>query len=168
MLGNFCMFFFLLYFLSSADLFQNQLFQKILSGTLSECQAVWNQIRTDILSLLIWFQTICKGYHQTTKEVASKERVNPYPANSFSPESVVCFLRLLQYTQLPSRSLLNIQNGSLHFQNSEWLLYIRFWSRLQQIGLLRGCISDSLVFNVATPPPFYIITYGKISFVMRW
>ena len=32
-------------FLSSADFFQNQLFQKILSGIPSECQTDWVQIR---------------------------------------------------------------------------------------------------------------------------
>ena len=38
---------------SSADFFQNQFFfKKNLSGTLSDCQMVWIQIRTDIL--LIW------------------------------------------------------------------------------------------------------------------
>ena len=45
--------------------------QKILSGTISECQTVWTQIRTDIL---IWLQIVCKGYQQTTKVAASKER----------------------------------------------------------------------------------------------
>ena len=38
-----------------------------LSGTLSECQTVWNQIRTDALSVLICVQTVCKGYRQITK-----------------------------------------------------------------------------------------------------
>ena len=42
--------------------FQNQLFFKILSGIPSDCQQVWIQIRADILSALIWFQTVCKGY----------------------------------------------------------------------------------------------------------
>ena len=32
----------------------------------SECQTVWIQIRIDILSILIWVQTVCKGYKQTT------------------------------------------------------------------------------------------------------
>ena len=53
-------------FLSSADFFQNQLFRKILSGTPSECQTVWIQIRPDVLSGLIWVQTVCKGFQQTT------------------------------------------------------------------------------------------------------
>ena len=39
------------------------------------CQTVWIQIRTDILSVLIWVQTVCKGYQQTTKVASSKERV---------------------------------------------------------------------------------------------
>ena len=63
--------------------FLNQLFQKFLTGTLSECQTVWIQIRTDLLSDLIWVQTVCKGYQQTIKVAARKERVmknvNPHP-----------------------------------------------------------------------------------------
>ena len=62
-------------FLSSADFFQNEGFQEILSGIQSECQTVWIQIRTDILSVLIWVQTVCKGYQQMTKVAASLERV---------------------------------------------------------------------------------------------
>ena len=54
-------------FLSSAIFFfQNQLFRKILSGIPSECQRVWIQIRPNILSGLVWIQTVCKGYQQTT------------------------------------------------------------------------------------------------------
>ena len=66
LLGNFAC------FLSSADFFQNQLFRKICSGIPLECQAVWIQIRPDILSGLIWIQNICKGYQQTT---LSRQRV---------------------------------------------------------------------------------------------
>ena len=40
---------------------------------------VWIQIRTEILSVLIWVQTIHKGYQQMTKVAASKERVNKVP-----------------------------------------------------------------------------------------
>ena len=32
-----------------------------------QCQTVWIQIRPDIMSGLIWIQTICKGYHQMTQ-----------------------------------------------------------------------------------------------------
>ena len=60
LLSNFACFFVVCWF------FQNQLFQKILSGIPSECQTVLMQIRPDILSGLIWIQTICKGYQQTT------------------------------------------------------------------------------------------------------
>ena len=52
--------------LSSADFFQDQLFRKILSGLPSERQLVWTQIRSDVLLGLIWVQTICKSYEQTT------------------------------------------------------------------------------------------------------
>ena len=32
--------------------------------------------RSDILASLIWIQTVCKGYQQTTKVATSGERVN--------------------------------------------------------------------------------------------
>ena len=44
---------------------------------LSECQTVWIQIRIDILSVLIWVQTVCKGYQQMRKVATSKERLKP-------------------------------------------------------------------------------------------
>ena len=56
--------------------FQNYLFQKKFSGTPLECQTVWIQIRTDVVSVLIWIQTVCKDYKQTAKVAACKERVN--------------------------------------------------------------------------------------------
>ena len=43
---------------------------KIISGTLSESQAIWIQIKTDDLLVLIRIQNVCKGY-QKTKVVAS-------------------------------------------------------------------------------------------------
>ena len=51
---------------SFADFFQKQPFRKILSRIQSECRAAWIQIRPDILSGLIWVQTVCKGYQQMT------------------------------------------------------------------------------------------------------
>ena len=39
-------------------------------------QTVWFQIRPDILSGLIWVQTVCKGYQQMTKVTTSGERGN--------------------------------------------------------------------------------------------
>ena len=73
MLGNFACFFF--FFRCLWIFFLNQLFQKNLSGIPSECQTVWIQIRPDVLSNLIRFQTVCKGYQQTTKVATSGERV---------------------------------------------------------------------------------------------
>ena len=59
----------------SADFFfKIDFFKKNISGTPSECQMVWIQIRTNILSVLIWIQTVCKGERQMT----SKERVLGY------------------------------------------------------------------------------------------
>ena len=53
--------------------FKMNFFEKILSGTLSECQTFTIQIRTDRKSVLIWVQTVCKGYQQMTKGDASKD-----------------------------------------------------------------------------------------------
>ena len=50
--------------------FHNQLLRKQ-SGIPSECQTFWIQIRPDVLPGLIWVQTVCKGYEQTT--IVSKE-----------------------------------------------------------------------------------------------
>ena len=61
--------------LSSAVVFflkKNQLFLKILSGIPPECQILWIQFRPDILSGLIWVQTVCKGYQQT--RLSSRQR----------------------------------------------------------------------------------------------
>ena len=57
---------FFILFLTSADFFQDQLFQKILSGIQSECQTDWIQIRPDLLSGLIWVQSVFQGYQQMT------------------------------------------------------------------------------------------------------
>ena len=57
--------------------FLNRLFffQNNLSGMPSGCQTVWIQIRPDFLSGLIWVQTVCKNYQQTTKVATSGKRV---------------------------------------------------------------------------------------------
>ena len=50
----------------------NSRFQKILSGTLPECQTVWLQIRTDRTLVLIWVQTVCKILLADVKIAKSK------------------------------------------------------------------------------------------------
>ena len=44
--------------------FKINFFRKIISEILSECQTDWTQIRPDIISGLIWVQTVCKRYQQ--------------------------------------------------------------------------------------------------------
>ena len=46
--------------------FSKSSLSKIILGILLKCQTVWIQIRPDILSGMICFQTVCKGYQQTT------------------------------------------------------------------------------------------------------
>ena len=50
-------------------------FQKNLSVSLSQCQTVLIQARTDVVSVLICVQTVFKGNQQTKKVIAGKERV---------------------------------------------------------------------------------------------
>ena len=52
-----------------------ELFQKHISGTLSECQTIWLQNRADVLSFLTWVQTshVYKGFQPTTQDVAITE-----------------------------------------------------------------------------------------------
>ena len=85
-------------FLLSADfVLINQLFRRILSEILSECQTVWVWTRPDILSGHIWVQTACKGYQQTTlvgKELNSQSAIMTdqcqYPSRSCAdPENFV-------------------------------------------------------------------------------
>ena len=58
-------------FLSSVDFFQNHLFRKFF-----QCQTLWIQIRPDILSGLIWVQTVCKAYQQMAKSPLSCKELN--------------------------------------------------------------------------------------------
>ena len=44
--------------------------------TLSQCQTVRMQIRTNILSVLIWAQTVCKDDQQTTKLLLARKRLS--------------------------------------------------------------------------------------------
>ena len=52
-------------FLSFADFFKINFFEKFFQEY-DQCQTVWIQIRSDILSDLIWVQTVCESYQQTT------------------------------------------------------------------------------------------------------
>ena len=54
--------------------FKIDFLKKSISGVPSKSQTGTIQIRTDILSVLIWVQIVCKGYQQTTKIAASKDR----------------------------------------------------------------------------------------------
>ena len=58
--------------------FKTKLFQKVISGTLSESYSLDPD---QTFSVLIWVQTDCKGYQQKTKVAASKERVNVQKSN---------------------------------------------------------------------------------------
>ena len=74
----------------SRFIFQNQLFLKILSGIPSESQTSWIQIRPDILSGLIWVQTVSKGYQQTT--LGGKELMHRLSRKCSDEPAHLCYL----------------------------------------------------------------------------
>ena len=63
------------FLLSNDFFFQNQLFQKLISGIPSECQTVWIQIRPDKLSGLIWVHFLLLSL---SADNTSRQRVNQY------------------------------------------------------------------------------------------
>ena len=73
-LDNFQLVFYEKLFCRLLIFFQNQLFQKILSGIPPECQTDWIQIRPEVLSGLIWVQTVCKNYPKMKLEGRVKLR----------------------------------------------------------------------------------------------
>ena len=68
-LGNFSCFCCRLLF--SKSTFSKNIFQE----HYSECQTVWIQIRTEVLLVMIWVQTVCKGYEQMIKVIANNEEL---------------------------------------------------------------------------------------------
>ena len=54
------------FYVSPAEFFKIYIFKEFF-WEYDQCQTLRIQIRTDILSVLIWVQTVCKGYQQTTK-----------------------------------------------------------------------------------------------------
>ena len=50
---------------------------------------VWTQIRINILSVLIWVQTICKDYQQETKISTSKEIVTQFYTEFGLPHQIM-------------------------------------------------------------------------------
>ena len=67
-------------------------------------KTVWIQFRTDILSVLSRIQTVCKGYHQTTKVAASKERVDKVSymslTKNYGPHETKMFLFTLMVSNI--------------------------------------------------------------------
>ena len=63
--------------LTSADFFQNQLFEKKIQEHYQSANQFGSRSGPYVQSVLIWVQTVCKNYQHTIKVAASKERVKP-------------------------------------------------------------------------------------------
>ena len=71
-----------------------------------------DQVRTDILSALIWVQTVRKGYQQTTKVAASKDVIfEPWHGIS---NNVVCATSKASDQPANRRSLIRASAGGLN------------------------------------------------------
>ena len=120
-------------FLSSADFFQNHLFQKNLSGIQTECQRVWIQIRPNIVSGLIWVLTVCKNYQQMTlvdKAVTVLDcNIGHYKMLITSPNNCVCCRQLTfaKFTFFKKFFQKNYQSVKL-FGSRSGLTLRRSWS----------------------------------------
>ena len=78
--GQFCMFVCRLLIV-----FLHKILKKIFQeNVLSECQTVWVQKRPDVLSGLIWIQTVCKDHQQTTKFAAGWQSFNTFLSSCIS------------------------------------------------------------------------------------
>ena len=77
-------------------------------GPPSECQTVWIQIRTDILLVFIWAQTVCKGYWQTTKLSTGMQRV--ILGKYFSVQYIVSYRDIHAYVYHKYSDTLNTFN----------------------------------------------------------
>ena len=117
-------------FLSSADFFQNQLFETLFQELPSECQTVWIQIRPDILSGLIWVETVCKtaciGYQQTT--LGGKE-LRQYPIGSdkqiFNPLPHMLYLE---------HCIISINNSNFQIFSKKYLLHFNSIENIMENG----------------------------------
>ena len=91
-------------FLSSADFFQNQLFEQFFHVP-SKCQTDWIQSRPDHLSGLIWVQSVCKCYQQTTligrvnTEYVYELYPSKYLQHSSYKQFLFCLFDLILYVQ---------------------------------------------------------------------
>ena len=85
-------------FVCCRSFFSKSTVRKILSEIQSNCQTVWIQIRPDVLSGLVCFQTVCKVYQQTTlvgKELTITAARDYYMCNSSHSTSSVNIIRYI-------------------------------------------------------------------------
>ena len=131
-------FFFVVCLLFSKTFF----FPKILSGVPSECQTVWIQIRPDILSGLIWVQTVCKRY-QFAKDISYQTvwiQIRPDKTSGLILVQTVCKSYQLSNNLNPDQTYQNVRSelGSnclqklsviKQFISRSELKFCQIWSR---------------------------------------
>ena len=128
MLGNFSSFWCRL-----LTFFKINFFKKNFRNTI-RCQTIWSRSKTNVLWVLIWVQTVCKGYQQTTKVTASMERVEKIsnqnthsnPIYSWNPRRV--FLQAVK-TQMKCSIMLHfirvytVCKGKKYLQTKEYNIF---------------------------------------------
>ena len=81
-LGNFSCFFVVCRFFLKINFFEKK------NQEYHQCQTVWIQTRPDILSGLIWVQTVCKGYQLRRQRVKLSEYITHYKASKYMYECI--------------------------------------------------------------------------------
>ena len=76
------------------------------------------QIRTDVLTVLVWVHTVCKGYQQMTKVTARKERIK---AVKFSK------LTFINKATASSKQILPFMEKHILLAEDKYLLNISMW-----------------------------------------
>ena len=72
-----------------------EIFEDFDSADPDEVQTVWIQIRAHIQSVLIWLQTVCKGYQQMIKLLLARKELKDKTESItliFQPKITIIFL----------------------------------------------------------------------------
>ena len=114
-----------MFFVVCCFFLHTHLFLNILSGIPSECQTVWIQIRSDILSGLTWVQAVCISISRGHQYVKSKAYAIGNKISCVSPKSLTCSAKE-RHPEIPNTMCLNTVSKVMYFSTyaKQDLVYI--------------------------------------------
>ena len=145
-------------FLLPADFFfKINVFWKIISAIPSECQRVWTRIRPDIMSDLIWVQTVCKDYQQMT--LVGKLFSNKAKHLIICSENIQNNNKPLAYNPPPPPQKKRKVSGSFKYPQNMFKWRKEFWN----MELLETIIYSIYVVEPMTHTAVFQINSKKFS-----